>query len=75
MKKIIYLIALVAVVSGCSSIGEALNSQKYRHGLLELEIEKAYEDGEITKKEYFELKLRNERNLNNNSVAVSLESK
>jgi uncharacterized protein YceK len=60
MKKIVVLLLIVPLLSGCARLKSGLNAIAYGSG--HQEIEQAYQNKEITKAEYLQLKQQEKLN-------------
>jgi len=71
MKKI--LIVLICLgLAGCGTLKTVTMKHYDNHVAREKEIEAAYQDGDITKKEYLDLKLRNDKIYRGESTDVKV---
>ena len=72
MKKLLLVLLCVTLV-GCTAFREQIiGKEYYNHKNREKEIEEAYNAGEITKKEYLDLKLQNDQTYRGSSMRVNV---
>jgi len=74
MKKRFCILCLVIMVSGCSTMETFIMGTDYtNHQKKTQEIEEAYKNGEITKAEYLQLKLDEDRNYSLKGIEQKVE--